>query len=649
MRHRGTTLIFLILDAIFFNCAYLGALFFRFNNVPFIYLHSWLILAPGATVLALLSYRFFGLYRRLWQYASIGELYAILGGVTVGNLLAVVLSYIFIYPPILIPLFPRSVFIVAWLLNFIFVGASRFYLRSASHLRGATPSVRGKKRFEGDVEVQRRVLIVGAGDAGAVVVRELRRHPSLGVKPVGFIDDDLNKKGLYLFDVPVLGARDDIPRIVDEANIDEVIIAMPSAPGSVIREIVGICNNTGVSLKTLPGVYELIDGKVRVDQIRDVQVEDLLGREPVQLDLNEMEGFIESKAILVTGAGGSIGSELCRQIARFTPSKLILLDKSENNLFEIEQELRDRHADLDIPIELADVRDQGVVDRIFEKYRPQIIFHAAAYKHVPMMERFPQHAVSNNILGTYNVAAAAQAYGSEVFVLVSTDKAVHPSSMMGASKRAAELIVQYLDQQGRRGHKPAATNYAAVRFGNVLGSSGSVLPTFKRQIAMGGPITVTHPEMIRYFMTIPEAVQLILQAGALARGGEIFVLDMGEPVKIVDLARDLIRLSGLVPDEDIEIKFIGIRPGEKLREELFTIQEQRMATKNSRIFVTRDEEGDYQEAARMVAELRNGFRQLQPEQAIGLLSSLFPGLGRENGMNPVQPCGLLQEKVRISI
>ncbi len=648
MRHRRTTLIFLILDAVFFNCAYFGALLFRFNYIPFIYLHSWLILAPGATVLALLSYRFFGLYRRLWQYASIGELYAILGGVTVGNLLAVVLSYLFIYPPIRIPLFPRSVFIVAWLLNFIFVGASRFYLRSASHLRAASPNVRGKRRLEGDAEVQRRVLIVGAGDAGAVVVRELQRHPSLGVNPVGFIDDDLNKTGLYLLDVPVLGARDDIPRIVDKENIDEVIIAMPSAPGSVIREIVGICNNTGVRLRTLPGVYELIDGKVRVDQIRDVQVEDLLGREPVQLDLNEIAGFIEGKVILVTGAGGSIGSELCRQIARFTPSRLILLDKSENNLFEIEQELRDWHADLDFPAELADVRDQGVVDQIFNRYRPQIIFHAAAYKHVPMMERFPQHAVSNNILGTYNVASAARTYGSEVFILVSTDKAVHPSSVMGASKRAAELIIQYLDQQGRRDHKPA-TNYAAVRFGNVLGSSGSVLPTFKRQIAMGGPITVTHPEMIRYFMTIPEAVQLILQAGALARGGEIFVLDMGEPVKIVDLARDLIRLSGLVPDEDIEIKFIGIRPGEKLREELFTIQEQRMATKNSRIFVTRDEEGDYQEVARMVAELRNGLSRLQTEQAIALLGSLFPGLECENSVKPGQPCVLLQERVGISI
>jgi FlaA1/EpsC-like NDP-sugar epimerase len=649
MRHRGTTLIFLVLDAIFFNCAYFGALLFRFNNIPFIYLHSWLILAPGATVLALLSYRFFGLYRRLWQYASIGELYAILGGVTVGNLLAVVLSYLFIYPPIQIPLFPRSVFIVAWLLNFIFVGASRFYLRSASHLRGASPNVKRKKRLEGEVEVQKRVLIVGAGDAGAVVVRELRRHPSLGVKPVGFIDDDLNKTGLYLLDVPVLGARDDIPRIVDKENVDEVIIAMPSAPGSIIREIVGICNNKGVRLKTLPGVYELIDGKVRVDQIRDVQVEDLLGREPVQLDLNEMAGFIEDKVVLVTGAGGSIGSELCRQIARFTPSRLILLDKSENNLFEIEQELRDRHVDLDFPAELADVRDQGVVDQIFNGYRPQIIFHAAAYKHVPMMERFPQHAVSNNILGTYNVAVAAQTYGSEVFILVSTDKAVHPSSVMGASKRAAELIVQYFDQQGRRDRRPAATHYAAVRFGNVLGSSGSVLPTFKRQIAMGGPITVTHPEMIRYFMTIPEAVQLILQAGTLARGGEIFVLDMGEPVKIVDLARDLIRLSGLVPDEEIEIKFIGIRPGEKLREELFTLQEQRMATKNSRIFVTRDEEGDFQAAARMVAELRSGFSQLQPEQAIAILGSLFPGLECENSIKPGQPSVLVQDQIRISL
>ena len=530
IKHRVTTFIFLIIDIISFNFAYFSALLSRFNYIPYIYLHSWLILAPGATVLAILSYRFFGLYRRLWRYASIGDLYAVLGGVIVSNLLVVVLSYILIYPPVRIPLFPRSVFLVALFFNFIFTGGSRFYLRSVSHLRFVSPAIKKKKSFKGDIEVQRRVLIIGAGDAGAVVVREFRNHPSLGIKPVGFIDDDLHKKGLYLLDVPVLGTRYEIPRIVADNCVDEIIVAIPSASGSVIREIIEICNNTEAKLKTLPGVYELIDGKVTVSQIRDVQVEDLLGREPVQLDLNEIAGYITGKAILVTGAGGSIGAELCRQITHFSPSSLILLDKTENNLFEIEQELGDYSHNLNIPIELADVRDQNIVNQIFDKYRPNVIFHAAAYKHVPMMERFPQHAVTNNILSTYNVAAAAKAYGSDVFILVSTDKAVHPSSVMGASKKAAEVIIQYLDRQ--REHDNTLTRYAAVRFGNVLGSRGSVLPTFKRQIAMGGPVTVTHPDMIRYFMTIPEAVQLILQAGALACGGEIFVLDMGEPIRM---------------------------------------------------------------------------------------------------------------------
>jgi len=631
MGRKGITLIFLTLDVIFFYCAYLGALFFRFDNsIPPIYLHSWLILAPGATLLTLLAYYIFGLYRRLWRYASIGEMYAVLGGVSVGALLVVALAYIFIYPYTLIAPLPRSIFFVAWLLNLIFVGGTRFYLRSVSHLRGSSGNTNKNKHSRVVVETKKRVLIVGAGDAGAMVMREFQNHPDLGIKPLGFIDDDLRKKGLYLMSVPVLGTRHDIPRIVADAHIDEIIIAMPSAAGSIIREIVNICSGTGAILKTLPGVYELIDGKVAVSQLRDVQVEDLLGREPVQLDMDEIAAYITGKAILVTGAGGSIGSELCRQIARFQPSSLILLDKTENNLFEIEQELSNCYKDLNIQFELADIRDAALIRHIFDKYKPQVIFHAAAYKHVPMMERFPQHAVSNNILGTYNVAAAAKEHRSEIFILVSTDKAVSPSSVMGATKRAAELIIQHLSNQCMQ--EGIATCFAAVRFGNVLGSRGSAIPIFKRQIAQGGPITVTHPDMVRYFMTIPEAVQLIIQAGALSSGGEIFVLDMGEPVKIVDLARDLIRLSGLIPDKDIEIKFIGIRPGEKLREELFATQEKRMATKNSRIFITRSEGGDFQEVASLVEELCNGYRWSQPEDAINLLGSFFSSLTGQNSI-----------------
>jgi FlaA1/EpsC-like NDP-sugar epimerase len=456
-----------------------------------------------------------------------------------------------------------------------------------------------------------------------MVVRELHNHPSLGFEPVGFVDDDPRKKGLYLLDVPILGDRHDIPRLVKELRVDEIIIAMPSVPGRVVRELVEIAKTTGARLKTVPGIYELINGRVSVNQIREVQVEDLLGREPVQLDLEEIASYLTGRVVLVTGAGGSIGSELCRQIARFRPACLVMLDHSENNLFEIESELLERCRGVDAPAELADVRDQAKVEQIFEKYRPQVVFHAAAHKHVPMMERCPEQAVANNVLGTYITAGTALRFQSEIFVLVSTDKAVRPRSVMGATKRAAELVIQYLNEKSRQGN--LRTRFAAVRFGNVLGSRGSVIPIFKRQIARGGPVTVTHPEMVRYFMTIPEAVQLIIQAGALARGGEIFVLDMGEPVKILDLARDLIRLSGLVPDRDIEIKITGIRPGEKLKEELFTPQEERTATKNSRIFIARNGDCDPGLAATLLEHLDLGFGLKTPEEALTLLGWLFPG------------------------
>ncbi len=603
MGRKQLALVFIILDAVLVNCAYFGALFLRFDGaVPAEYTAAYLYIAPAATLLTLLAYYYAGLYRKMWQYASVKEIYDILQGVTAAGLLVVAVAYVFIYHQGAIHPLPRSIYPLAWLLNLIFTGGSRFCLRSFREFRRDSGASK-KGRAATAPALRRRALIVGAGDAGAVVVRELRNHPSLALEPVGFIDDDPRKQGLYLLGLPVLGKREDIPRIVRKYDADEIIIAIPSAPGRVIREIVDICKKTGARLKTLPGVYELINGRVSVGQIREVQVEDLLGREPVQLNLDEIAAYLAGKVILVTGAGGSIGSELCRQIARFNPASLILLDNTENNLFEIDQELRERFPELDAPVQLADIRDEERIDHIFEKYRPQVIFHAAAYKHVPMMERFPEHAVSNNIYGTYTVASAAERYGAEIFILVSTDKAVRPTSVMGATKRAAELIIQHFEGESKA--RGGRTRYAAVRFGNVLGSRGSVIPIFKRQIARGGPVTVTHPDMVRYFMTIPEAVQLIIQAGALARGGEIFVLDMGEPVKIVDLARDLIRLSGLEPGEDIEIKFTGIRPGEKLREELFTDREKMSATRHSRIFIARNGESD--EIGEIVASLIKKF------------------------------------------
>ena len=611
---------FCLIDAILVNIAYLGAFLLRFDGtIPEEYLVNYPVFALAVTVITISVYYVFGFYKKMWQYASVREMYNILFGVTAASLVVIAAAYIFIYPEAAIKPMPRSIYPIAWLLNVGLTGGNRYLIRSLREYRNgfgksdqyAIPSANAKK-----------ALIVGAGEAGAMVARELRTHPTLSLTPVGFVDDDIRKQGLDLYNIPVLGTRDDIPRLVSEHGVDEIIIAMPSAPGRIIREIVEICKVTGVVVKTLPGVYDLIDGKVSVSQLREVQLEDLLGRDPVQLDLDSIAAYLEGKVVLVTGAGGSIGSELCRQVARFKPKTLVLLDNTENNLFEIEQELKERYPYLMLPAELADIRDETRIKRVFEFYHPQVVFHAAAYKHVPMMERFPEHAVSNNIHGTYIVASAAKKYGCKTFIFVSTDKAVNPTSVMGASKRAAELVVQYFNEQCRE--ENLDTRFAAVRFGNVLGSRGSVIPTFKRQISKGGPVTVTHPDMVRYFMTIPEAVQLIIQAGAIAKGGEIFVLDMGEPVRILDLANDLIRLSGLTPGKDIEIKFTGIRPGEKLREELFTDQEKMSATKYSRIYIAHNGDNHLDEARMIVSKVLQGFGLNDSDEARNLLNYFFP-------------------------
>lgn len=628
LEQPAKTVIFVIFDAFMINIAYLGALVLRFDlAVPVEYLQSYFALAPLITVLTLAVFYLAGFYRKMWQYASVKELYDVLKGVSVATLVVIAVAYIFVFPTGVVKPLPRSIYPIAWLISLIFTGGSRFWLRSQREFRNGSAVIESWNKA---VPVKKKnVLIIGAGEAGAMVVRELRNHPALGLEPVGFVDDDAGKQGLYLFDLPVLGRRDDIPDLVAEWGIDEIIIAMPSASGKVIREIVDICKKTGAGLKTIPGVYDLIDGKISVSQIREVQLEDLLGREPVQLDMDGIAAYLQGKVIMVTGAGGSIGSELCRQIACFQPETLVLVDNTENNLFEIEMELRDRCPKLTLQGELADVRNQRRIRDIFKKYRPQVIFHAAAYKHVPMMERFPELAVSNNIFGTYVVAQAACDYEAETFILVSTDKAVNPANVMGASKRAAEMVVQYLNQECERENRK--TRFAAVRFGNVLGSRGSVVPIFKRQIAQGGPVTVTHPEMVRYFMTIPEAVQLIIQAGALAEGGEIFILDMGEPVRIVDLARDLISLSGFEPDEEIEIKFTGIRPGEKLREELLTDREKMSATRNRRIFVAHNGDGEYEVGAVLVERVQHGCGMNSPDEALKLLRLLPEAFNKSTG------------------
>ena len=439
------TIFFFLMDALFINIAYLGALALRFDAViPKEYMAYYPVFAVMVTVITIAVYYICGFYRKMWQYASVREMYNVLIGVTAASLVVIAVSYIFVYPESVMKPMPRSIYPIAWLLNLGLVGGSRFGMRSLREYRNGIG--KDKDQLITKPGNMKRALIVGAGEAGAMVARELRSHPTLELEPIGFIDDDNRKQGLDLNNIPVLGRREDIPQLVDEYRVDEVIIAMPSAPGRVIRGIVEICNQTKVGVKTLPGVYDLIDGKVSVSQLRDVQLEDLLGRDPVQLDMNSIAAYLEEKVVLVTGAGGSIGSELCRQTARFRPHTLVLLDNTENNLFEIEQELSERFPDLSQHGELADIRDERHIKQVFERYSPQVVFHAAAYKHVPLMERFPEHAISNNIYGTYNVAAAAKKCGCETFIFVSTDKAVNPTSVMGASKRAAELVVQHFNE-----------------------------------------------------------------------------------------------------------------------------------------------------------------------------------------------------------
>jgi len=546
------TLIFVITPCIALNIRFEGAVPGKYYNILFDYL-------PFMLVVWIATFFVFGLYNRLWRYASINELLAIAGAVTVGSLITGTYMW-FVHAGM-----PRSVFLLTWFFNIGLVGASRLLIRVQYQLRHK----KGK--------ASTNVLIIGAGDAGAMIAREIQQRAD-GKKIIGFIDDDVSKRNQMLYGAKVLGTRQDIVNVVASYQVEEIIVAMPSIGGQLMRQIMKECKKTSCEIKVVPGLYELIDGKVSVNQLRNVDLEDLLRRDPVRIDLEEIAHYLTGKRVLVTGAGGSVGSELCRQIARLGPQTLVLLGKGENSIYEIHQELTAKYPALAIEPVIADVRNATRINNVFNIYKPEVVFHAAAHKHVPLMELQPEEAVNNNIFGTKVVAETAQRTGTAIFVMISTDKAVNPTSIMGATKRVAELIIQSLARTGR-------TKFIAVRFGNVLGSRGSVIPLFRQQIAAGGPVTVTHPEMERYFMTIPEAAQLVLQAGAIAQGGEVFVLDMGEPVKILDLARDLIELSGFSPDGEIPIVFTGVRPGEKLYEELLTAEEGTMASKHEKIFV----------------------------------------------------------------
>lgn len=532
-----------------------------FFTLPYVVLFQYVVLA------------LFGVHRFVWRYVSLREVIRI--GAAIGTGSAILLFVRIVagqlqssQPYAQYVLVPIGVILVDFALAALGIAGVRALRRVVAERAAALLPAPAK---------QSRTLLLGAGQAGAMVAREIGQRTELGIQPVGFLDDDPNKKGLVIHGLPVLGPTSDIARFAREKKADQALITIAATSGEAIRRIVHLCEEASLPVRIIPGIFEIIDGKVNLSRIREVSIEDLLGREPIVLEQPLIESFLRGKRVLVTGAGGSIGSELCRQIARFSPASISLVERAEFHLFTIHQDLIHRHPELTIRPRICDVCDSKRLEAVFAMDRPHVVFHAAAHKHVPMMEWNPGEALKNNVFGTRKVAEAADRFRAEAFVLISTDKAVNPTSIMGATKRVAERVVQALSVGSK-------TKYVAVRFGNVLGSAGSVIPIFKAQIEAGGPVTVTHPEMKRYFMTIPEACQLVMQASAMGRGGEIFVLDMGTPVKIVDLARDLIRLSGFEPDE-IPIEFSGVRPGEKLFEELGFDAERMDKTRHPKIFV----------------------------------------------------------------
>ena len=539
----------------------------RFDfSVPTQYWHRILALIPALVVMKLIIFWKFGCFRGWWRYVSIPDLVQIVKA----NFLA---SIVFVAYAVLVYRLdgiPRSVLVLDGMFCFLVMGGVRFITRIYRENHNPDHQLRAKAKV--------RVLLVGAGDAGQIIAREVRSNNHLDFELVGFIDDDKIKQKTTMQGLKVLGTQASLNAIVDKHKVDEIIIAIPSATGKEIRAIVERCQRKDVKFKILPGVGDLIDGRVSVQQVRDVDLTDLLGRAPISLDNAQINNYLQGKRVLVTGAGGSIGSEICRQVAGFNPQKLILFENGETPLFMIEQELNLHYDQVKIVPIIGDVRNRSRVNAIFDEQMPQVVFHAAAYKHVPMMEKNPAEAVNNNIYGTKLVADAANCFGVEKFVMVSTDKAVRPTNVMGSTKRIAELYVQSLN-------KLSKTNFVTTRFGNVLGSNGSVVPTFKAQIAAGGPVTVTHPEVTRFFMTIPEATQLVLQAGSMGHGGEIYLFDMGEPVKIFSLAEKLILLSGLQLHDDIEIVYTGLRPGEKLYEELLLDDEGVLPTTHPKICI----------------------------------------------------------------
>ncbi len=577
----------------------------KFSVIPFYYINTWLYSMPFVAAFSILVFGIFKLYNSVWRFASFNELFRSVAAWAICIIFNILVTLVFFER------MPVSYYLIGGLLHLILIVGIRFSYRFV-HL------MRSSKGSSGS----RNVIIIGAGEAGHMVLRDIRHSTKVHENVSCIIDDNPNKWGRIIDGVLIAGGREKIPECVEQYNISKIYFAIPTASAEDKKEILSICNETGCELKRLPGLYELELGNVTINKMRNVSVEDLLGREPIEVKMNEVYDFIHDKIVLVTGGGGSIGSELCRQVAIHSPKRLIIFDIYENNAYDIQQELKNNYPDLDMHVIIGSVRDSRKLMNLFETYRPDIVYHAAAHKHVPLMEDSPNEAIKNNVIGTYKTAYAAMIYGCKRFVLISSDKAVNPTNIMGASKRLCEMIIQSFDFKIKENkaedipflfsHKAEEgidiskrelkkllaqthTEFVAVRFGNVLGSNGSVIPLFKKQIERGGPVTVTHPDIVRYFMTIKEAVNLVLLAGTYAQGGEIFVLDMGSPVKIADLARNLIRFSGYVPDEEIKITYIGLRPGEKLYEEKLMDEEGLRKTDNDLIHICQPLEFDCDE------------------------------------------------------
>ena len=579
--------IFLVItDIILINGSVFLSLIMRFEiniaSVPEEYIQKYIVNVIPFTIVTLIIFWCFRMYHSLWQYASIAELYKIVKACVVAELAHLCVTSFMGW------MLPRSCYFTSGVFLIVAMSASRFMYRLLRQLIN-------EYRHTSE---QVKIMIIGAGEATSVLMREISNSRYLdNSKVVCIIDDDLGKVGKYIRGVKIVGTREHIKEYARYYDIDEIIFAIPSASTKDKREILNICKETSCNLKILPGVYQMVDGEINIKDLRNVDVLDLLGRDPVKVDIESIMGYVKDKTVLVTGGGGSIGSELCRQLVSHKPKCLVIFDIYENNAYDIQQELKIKYPDANVVTLIGSIRNTSRLESVFEQYKPDIVYHAAAHKHVPLMEVSPNEAIKNNVVGTWNVAKMADKYGVKKFVMISTDKAVNPTNVMGATKRICEMIIQSFNEKSK-------TDFVAVRFGNVLGSNGSVIPLFKRQIEAGGPVTVTHPDIIRYFMTIPEAVSLVLQAGAYANGGEIFILDMGEPVKIDDLAKNLIRLSGYTLGVDMEIKYTGLRPGEKLYEELLMNEEGMQDTDNKLIHIGRPIEFDKEHFYEKLEELK---------------------------------------------